>query len=156
MQAYLRIRPNAAADDEDGAPYLTALSDTIAEMSDRSPGLRIRPAQQQGPATYTFSRVFKPEVSQRDFFANTTLPLVRSLLDGESGLLFAYGVTNSGKTYTIQGGTGDGEAGVLPRALDVMFNSIEGLQSKAPVRHIGRSCCLRAYHRCSASASASE
>ncbi|KAH7104551.1 kinesin-domain-containing protein [Auriculariales sp. MPI-PUGE-AT-0066] len=132
LKAYLRIRPNAAGDNE--TPYLTALSDTVAEMSDPSTGTKLRPMYTQGRTTYTFSRVFSPEVSQKDFFSSTALPFVRQLLDGESSLLFAYGVTNSGKTYTIQGGTGQGESGVLPRALDVLFNSIDGHQSNAPLR----------------------
>ena len=52
---------------------------------------------------------------------------MRDVLEGRNGLLFTYGVTNSGKTYTIQGGTAEGNAGILPRALDVIFNSIDGL-----------------------------
>ena len=35
-------------------------------------------------------------------------------------------MTNSGKTYTIQGSATDG--GILPRALDVIFNSIGNQQ----------------------------
>lgn len=61
---------------------------------------------------------------------------MEKLLQGENGLLFAYGVSNSGKTYTI---SGDGEdtaegRGLLPRSIDVVFNSIKGLESKANVR----------------------
>eukprot|EP01136_Pigoraptor_vietnamica_P028874 Opistho-1_new@86822 len=73
---------------------------------------------------YFFSRVFAPETTQADFFENTALPLVADLARGRNGLMFAYGITNSGKTFTIQGTKGD--AGVLPRALDVLFNSIRG------------------------------
>jgi hypothetical protein len=62
---------------------------------------------------------------------------VQHLLSGENGLLFAYGVTNSGKTYSIQGGRGEEEAGILPRTLDVVFNSIEGLQSERLMRPKG-------------------
>lgn len=60
---------------------------------------------------------------------------MEKLLQGENGLLFAYGVSNSGKSYTIQGGntTSTTERGVLPRAIDVVFNSIEGSESKANV-----------------------
>ncbi|KZW02618.1 kinesin-domain-containing protein [Exidia glandulosa HHB12029] len=140
VKAYLRIRPNINAEstqDDDpatSAPYLTALSDSTVEMADPSPGSRLRP--QSTRTTYTFSRVFAPDTTQSEFFTNTALPHVRSLLDGESGLLFTYGVTNSGKTYTIQGGTGTGEAGLLPRTLDVLFNSIEGLQSNAPFKPV--------------------
>jgi hypothetical protein len=82
---------------------------------------------------YRFSHVFLPETQQAEFFAKTTLPLVRDLLDGQNGLLFAYGVTNSGKTYTVQGGNGPDSAGILPRTLDVIFNSVEGLHSDGRV-----------------------
>ncbi|EJD55631.1 kinesin-domain-containing protein [Auricularia subglabra TFB-10046 SS5] len=133
VKAYLRIRPHAQDYEESSTPYLTALSPTSVEMLDPSPGSRLRMGSR---ATYTFSRVFAPETTQSDFFRDTTLPLVRGVLDGESGLLFTYGVTNSGKTYTIQGADGAGQAGLLPRTLDVLFNSIEGLQSNAPFKPV--------------------
>ena len=87
-------------------------------------------------STYTFTHVFQPTAQQPEFFAKTTLPLVRGLLDGEDGLLFAYGVTNSGKTYTMQGGSQESSAGILPRTIDVLFNSIEGLQGGSKVSSI--------------------
>lgn len=88
----------------------------------------MRPSIAPAPSTtYTFTRVFPPDTLQPEFFASTTLPLVQDLLNGENGLAFAYGVTNSGKTWTIQGGNNKGEGGLLPRTLDVLFNSIEGL-----------------------------
>ena len=43
------------------------------------------------------------------------------------GLLFAYGITNSGKTYTMAGEAD--EPGILPRSLDVIFNSIADVQA---------------------------
>ena len=89
-----------------------------------------------GPSSlYTFSHVFLPETTQSDFFGKTTLPLVCDVLEGQSGLLFTYGVTNSGKTYTIQGGGSQGSAGILPRTLDVIFNSIEGLHGDSKVSY---------------------
>ena len=44
-----------------------------------------------------------------------------------TALLFAYGVTNSGKTYTMTGSAQD--QGILPRCLDVIFNSIDRQQA---------------------------
>lgn len=82
---------------------------------------------------YTFSHIFPPNTTQSDFFAKTTLPLVQDVLMGQNGLLFTYGVTNSGKTYTVQGGRDEGAAGILPRSLDVIFNSIEGLHGDGRV-----------------------
>ncbi|KIY67491.1 kinesin-domain-containing protein [Cylindrobasidium torrendii FP15055 ss-10] len=79
------------------------------------------------PATYAFTRVFE-DAGQADFFKETTLPLVKDVLHGQNSLLFAYGATNAGKTYTMQGGSTAGTAGVLPRCIDVLFNSTEGLR----------------------------
>ena len=44
-----------------------------------------------------------------------------------AGLIFAYGITGSGKTHTMTGMPSD--SGLLPRCLDVIFNSIGELQA---------------------------
>uniref|UniRef100_A0A8C8JZQ6 Kinesin-like protein n=1 Tax=Oncorhynchus tshawytscha TaxID=74940 RepID=A0A8C8JZQ6_ONCTS len=44
------------------------------------------------------------------------------------GLLFTYGVTGSGKTFTMTGSPGQG--GLLPRSLDMIFNSVGPYQAK--------------------------
>ncbi|XP_076451814.1 uncharacterized protein LOC143287590 [Babylonia areolata] len=75
---------------------------------------------------FTFSRVFPETTSQKEFFDSTMLKLVQDFIEGQNCLVFTYGVTNSGKTYTIQGNARD--AGILPRGLDVLFNSISGKQ----------------------------
>lgn len=56
------------------------------------------------------------------------MPLVLDLLQGKNGLLFSYGITNGGKTFTVSGDHDN--PGILPRALDVIFNSIDGVQAK--------------------------
>lgn len=121
-------------------PYIHTLSEAAVEMTDPSPSaprFGMRPSLAPAPSTtYTFTRVFAPDTLQPEFFASTALPLVKDLLNGENGLAFAYGVTNSGKTWTIQGGSGKGEGGLLPRTLDVLFNSIEGLHSDHKVCYI--------------------
>ena len=52
---------------------------------------------------FTFSRVFPEQTSQKEFFDGTMLKLVQDFIEGQNCLVFTYGVTNSGKTYTIQG-----------------------------------------------------
>ena len=135
LQAFLRIRPRGGDEEPSSTPYLSALSDTAVQMIDPNPTLS-RFRQTSSISTYTFSHVYPPDTDQATFFKNTALPLVKDLLNGESGLLFTYGVTNSGKTYTIQGGPGEGRAGLLPRCLDVIFNSIEDLHSNAPYKPV--------------------
>jgi hypothetical protein len=53
--------------------------------------------------------------------------LIDSFIKGINGLLFAYGITNAGKTYTITG-TKE-EPGILPRTLNSIFRATQ-VQSK--------------------------
>lgn len=57
-----------------------------------------------------------------------------------TGLLFTYGVTGSGKTFTMTGSPGEG--GLLPRSLDMLFNSIGPFQAK---RFVSLSVILQGY-----------
>ncbi|WWD18916.1 hypothetical protein CI109_103372 [Kwoniella shandongensis] len=139
LQAYLRIRPSPADADPNATtrPYLEIQSETDVLM--RAPAESARHHMPKPPHIYSFNRVFPPTTIQSSFFTTTTLPLVEKLLMGENGLLFAYGVSNSGKSYTIQGGNTASapERGVLPRAIDVVFNSISGLESNVNLKPQG-------------------
>lgn len=59
------------------------------------------------------------------------------------GLMFAYGITNSGKTYTMTGESD--QPGILPRVMDVMFNSIADLQAQKFVSVISMYTCKCMY-----------
>ncbi|KAL7998248.1 putative kinesin-like protein [Plasmopara halstedii] len=76
-----------------------------------------------GTATsFHFSHIFRHETQQTELFEVTTRPVLDAAFDGKSGLVFAYGVTNSGKTYTI---SGSNEApGVLPQALQYVMDEM--------------------------------
>uniref|UniRef100_A0A8B9TGV5 Kinesin-like protein n=1 Tax=Anas platyrhynchos TaxID=8839 RepID=A0A8B9TGV5_ANAPL len=64
--------------------------------------------------------------SCNEFFEGSTKEIVRACVNGVNGLVFTYGVTNAGKTFTIQGTSKD--LGILPRSLDMIFNHIRGRQ----------------------------
>lgn len=76
----------------------------------------------------SFSYIFSPGTSQKEVFDVVALPLVENLINGKNSLLFTYGVTGSGKTYTMSGNPYD--IGIMPRSLDVIFNSIANYQAK--------------------------
>lgn len=79
----------------------------------------------------TFTYVFDELAPQKDVFDRVSFDLVSDLIQGKNGLLFTYGVTGSGKTYTMTGNPK--EIGILPRALDTLFNSIGNLQASKNV-----------------------
>jgi kinesin family protein 20 len=96
LQAYLRIRPSPTDSELQLSPYLELQDEKNVVM--RQPADSGRAHLAKPPHVYSFDRVFAPETSQADFFSTTTLPLVEKLLQGDNGLVFAYGVSNSGKS----------------------------------------------------------
>ncbi|KAG8224898.1 hypothetical protein J437_LFUL004639 [Ladona fulva] len=82
----------------------------------------------QKAVQYMFQEVFDEKCSQKEVFDRIAYPLVKGLILGQNGLLFTYGVTGSGKTFTMNGTPENG--GILPRTLDVLFNSISTVQAR--------------------------
>ncbi|KAF0480366.1 kinesin-domain-containing protein [Gigaspora margarita] len=131
IKAYLRIRPINSEDVI--KPYIQIINDTEVVMIPPKDSHAFK-ACNKGPEKYMFTKVFNERTSQKRFFLETTLPLVKGVLNGTNGLVFAYGVTNSGKTYSIQGTRN--EEGILPRTLDTIFNSIKNLESEAQIKPV--------------------
>ncbi|XP_067619136.1 protein claret segregational-like [Eurosta solidaginis] len=75
-----------------------------------------------GAHTFSFDQVFHPNSKQEDIFEMVS-PLIQSALDGYNICIFAYGQTGSGKTYTMDGVPTN--AGVIPRTVDLLFDSIK-------------------------------
>ncbi|XP_055722597.1 kinesin-like protein KIF20B isoform X1 [Salvelinus fontinalis] len=125
LQVYLRIRPFTSTESENGESQdcvSIELPDTVllkAPRTSLSARLRDKSAQR-----FQFSQVLGPETTQREMFDGTVRGLVKEVLEGGNSLVFTYGVTNAGKTFTFLGP--EANAGILPRSLNVIFNSIAG------------------------------
>ena len=66
--------------------------------------------------SYKFSKVFDQNSSQEEVYELTCKPLIDDLvINNKSGLIFTYGMTNAGKTYTVIGTPEN--PGILPLAL---------------------------------------
>mmetsp|Transcript_37563 Transcript_37563/g.88857 ORF Transcript_37563/g.88857 Transcript_37563/m.88857 type:complete len:933 (-) Transcript_37563:1964-4762(-) len=133
IKVFLRVRP-LSAENEEGGTMTVVDSTTIAFQAPekltgsvhlgRDLDLAAKKAEVAEQDKYRFTRVFGPETQQKSLFDETARPLVGELFEGHSGLLFAYGPTNSGKTFTIQGEDSGENAGLLPRTLDLLFERI--------------------------------
>jgi hypothetical protein len=79
--------------------------------------------------TFTFSKTFDENSSQQEVFDCTCKALVDDLLEkNKPGLIFTYGMTNAGKTYTVIGSATD--PGVLPRSLKYLYTQLESEAKK--------------------------
>ncbi|KAI9128506.1 hypothetical protein K1719_001499, partial [Acacia pycnantha] len=76
------------------------------------------------PATaYAFDRVFGPHSTSDEVYDVAAKPVVKAAMEGVNGTVFAYGVTSSGKTYTMHGDQNC--PGIIPLAIKDVFSSIQ-------------------------------
>ncbi|XP_042725384.1 kinesin-like protein KIF20A isoform X3 [Lagopus leucura] len=131
LKVFLRVRPFSVAELEShetqGCVTIEDPQTVILHAPKESPVMKnCERGIGHSVHKFTFSQVFGPETTQSEFFEGSTKEIVRAYVNGVNGLVFTYGVTNAGKTYTIQGTSKD--LGILPRSLDMIFNYIRGRQ----------------------------
>ncbi|AET38537.1 kinesin motor protein CIN8 Ecym_3020 [Eremothecium cymbalariae DBVPG len=85
--------------------------------------------------TYTVDQVFGPSADQKLIFKNIAEPLFDDFIKGYNCTVLVYGMTSTGKTYTMTGDEKlyDGElsdsAGIIPRVLFRLFDTLEATES---------------------------
>ncbi|XP_074477195.1 kinesin-like protein KIF23 isoform X5 [Sebastes fasciatus] len=121
---YCRIRPLGAEDVECCVEMIS--SSTIQLHA--PDGLKANRNGEYKETQYSFKKVFGINTTQMELFEDVAKPLIEDLIQCKNGLLFTYGVTGSGKTFTMTGSPGEG--GLLPRSLDMLFNTIGPFQGK--------------------------
>ncbi|WVQ75532.1 hypothetical protein IAR50_005159 [Cryptococcus sp. DSM 104548] len=78
---------------------------------------------------FTFDKIFSPKAGQQDVFEEISM-LAQSVLDGYNVCIFAYGQTGSGKSWTMEGGQSEEDAGMIPRAIDMIFKTSGHLKDR--------------------------
>ncbi|XP_071754335.1 kinesin-like protein KIF20A [Centroberyx gerrardi] len=129
VKVYLRIRPLTERERETGEEQgcVNIQNEETLMLKAPKDSQNMRTAERgitQSMHKFSFSKIFGPETTQQQFYEWTMKKMVKDVLQGENTLLYTYGVTNSGKTYTIQGA--GQEAGLLPRALVSVFRKLQG------------------------------
>lgn len=72
---------------------------------------------------FKFDHVFHPSVSNYEVYDKVVKNLIKQLMEGYNATVFAYGMTGSGKTYSMSGSKG--EPGVIPLSINEIFKHIE-------------------------------
>uniref|UniRef100_A0A3Q3IU85 Kinesin-like protein n=1 Tax=Monopterus albus TaxID=43700 RepID=A0A3Q3IU85_MONAL len=78
-----------------------------------------------GGKPYIFDRVFPTNTTQEQVYNTCAKQIVKDVLCGYNGTIFAYGQTSSGKTHTMEGKLHDPhQMGIIPRIAEDIFNHI--------------------------------
>eukprot|EP00767_Chilomastix_cuspidata_P000116 gnl/Chilomastix_cuspidata/1028.p1 GENE.gnl/Chilomastix_cuspidata/1028~~gnl/Chilomastix_cuspidata/1028.p1 ORF type:complete len:1236 (-),score=481.03 gnl/Chilomastix_cuspidata/1028:1355-5032(-) len=119
---YLRVPPaeargDAAAQDTEHA-FLSFPDEFSVSFRPRPDSLKV----------FEFDRCFPPDAGQRAVFSHVR-PYVGFAMEGFNASICSYGQAAAGKTHTMVGPSGGGDPGVIPLALEHMFQSIEASTS---------------------------
>lgn len=79
-------------------------------------------------AKFDFSAVFDEDATQELVYRRTVPKQLQAWIQGINCTLFAYGISGSGKTHTIEG-TSE-QPGILPRVAEYLFSHIETVSDK--------------------------
>ncbi|XP_048885140.1 kinesin heavy chain isoform X2 [Brienomyrus brachyistius] len=75
--------------------------------------------------SYVFDRVLPQSTTQDQVYSTCAKQIVKDVLEGYNGTIFAYGQTSSGKTHTMEGKLHDPEQmGIIPRIAHDIFDHI--------------------------------
>ncbi|KAL5108681.1 Kinesin-like protein KIF20A [Taenia crassiceps] len=126
MPVYLRIRPLNPGEAPDKVLFACDATRVVLKPLVEDKGLRAGMfAFGQSSHEFTFSRVFGEVTTQAEIFKAVAAERVSEFLEGVNGLVFAYGTTSSGKTYSLQGTAGNGgehnaklDGRLVPRGFD--------------------------------------
>lgn len=127
VQVLLRCRPFSEDELRSNAPQVITCHEQHREVS-----VSQNIAGKQHDRTFTFDKVFGPQSQQKDLYDQAIVPIVNEVLEGFNCTIFAYGQTGTGKTYTMEGagrkarnGELPADAGVIPRAIKQIFETLE-------------------------------
>ena len=138
IRVYIRQRPSSGSEEKQqqqshsssssNGTYLTSGGGSISNcsisgLSNNESG--VRSLSEEGECCYFtasskkeqsfgFDGCFGTQSSQQQVYDTSARPIVESALAGYSGTIFAYGPTNSGKTFTMRGsGIGEEKVGLF-------------------------------------------
>lgn len=114
IQVYLRMRPPLP--NEKTFPY---------EIDNKTITLQARNAflSSQGiEKAFSFKQIMDHNTTQIEVFEKVALPLIPDFLAGDDVLIFCYGSTNAGKTFTVSGTNQN--PGILRRSLECIVTKL--------------------------------
>lgn len=78
---------------------------------------------------FAFDKILDETCSQENVFSSFTTSIMKDVIDGFNGCIFAYGQTGAGKTFTMSGSDGDpSQRGLCTRVAESLFEYTRSTQ----------------------------
>eukprot|EP00923_Selenidium_pygospionis_P028152 GHVN01050747.1.p1 GENE.GHVN01050747.1~~GHVN01050747.1.p1 ORF type:complete len:1293 (-),score=323.35 GHVN01050747.1:349-4227(-) len=143
VKVIIRCRPLSEKEKKDTASFTVVQPSVYSkevEVTQTIPGRKVESYSK----TFTFDGVCSLQTSQLELFQTYVVPIIDEVLQGFNCTIFAYGQTGTGKTYTMEGDMHeqvssveysiDEEAGIIPRAVQGIFDRLESQGAEYSVR----------------------
>lgn len=127
-KSFLRIRPINGYSSKDPLAAFFKLDETRIEcrppvqsqtFKNSKSNLRSEDVKKR---IFEFDKILDETANQEQLYNDCVQPLLTQYFDGDNVMLFAYGTTSSGKTFTIKGDPRN--LGVVPRCISDIFESV--------------------------------
>ncbi|KAG8732389.1 hypothetical protein FRC11_014004 [Ceratobasidium sp. 423] len=110
-------------------PFINSEShDDSVEVLDDSSLSIVNPVDAGKRFRFNFTSVHGQDATQEQVFETDVRPLLPSVFTGHTLTIFAYGVTSSGKTHTMQGSAT--QPGIIPRVMEALFERRDNTRAK--------------------------
>lgn len=117
---------------EKGKLNFSSSSSSAVSLASDGKTIHLRQPPQSGSSTtndkkeFVFDASLSESTTQEQVYAHAAQEIVRDVLEGFNGTIFAYGQTSTGKTHTMVGREGQDplqgdQRGIIPRALEEIF-----------------------------------
>jgi kinesin family protein 18/19 len=138
LQVAIRCRPMLEKDLVRGsAECVQVINETTLIISEPYDADGHPSTEKSRKLQFEFQKVFSKTSSNQEVYNYTTRPLLDGLFDGLNATIFAYGASQTGKTYTIMGnGENSGIIGFAVNDLTTMMESGERMGAVLKISYV--------------------
>ncbi|EAX90980.1 Kinesin motor domain containing protein [Trichomonas vaginalis G3] len=112
IKVFLRVRPILPGETQ--ADLQINENTVIAKVQQKE-----KTSKHHAERTYSFTHIFNQDADQEDLFQEIAMPLLKKFIRGYDALLFAYGATSAGKTFTVRGT--EQNPGLIPKIVRTLL-----------------------------------
>jgi hypothetical protein len=122
IRTFVRVRPAREDGSEGQCPVV------VEDDGAGGDGGKLMLVHNAKPEAFRFDRCFPQGSSQEEVFGEVE-HFVQSALDGYNVSLLAYGQTGAGKTWSMMGGHGASEEGIIPRSIRQILCTVADMEA---------------------------